>query len=396
MGGNKLWETVALEGAAAGSPVTSGDGDYVFLTTNSNIDTVGHFYVLSAVNNGAAFYTQSNSTSPFSPPGIYHSPAEGHYFDGKDNTNDIIIWSVAPKPLDIQIGDGEIFAFQFPVGFDDTSTGESVGYIQLGALQREFQANTAPVLTNEGRSMFWGVTRSGFVHWVGSDSTPGLDRFRFDGAPRFSKRFGFDEDFRGTSVYATPALSSDPLEPFVFAGSAANEFVKQSWDINKNEEIIVTTDSLIKTSAKIIEDTFVYYIESANGRVHQANFVDLSDRLTIDLDFAVEGEFALSENGSILYVASTNGNITALLLSVLPVTPSPTASPTVAPTKTPVAITDAPTTKAPTAALAPDPTKAPVSVVIETNKPTIDDSSATQPIPMRSMALIAAVAVLFL
>jgi hypothetical protein len=48
-----------------------------------------------------------------------------------------------------------------------------------------------------------------------------------------------------------------------------------------------------------------------------------------------------------------------------------------------------------TPAPASRPTSAPVAPVIDSTKPTIE-SSATQPIPMRSMALIAAVAVLFL
>jgi hypothetical protein len=431
MDGNELWGSVALEGVAAGSPVCSSDDDkgYVFLTTNSESGTVGNFFVLSAASGGAEFYKMSNMTSPFSPPGIYHSPDEGHYMEGKDNTNDIIVWSVAPKPDDDQIGSGEIFGFQFPVGFSETSTGEDVSYIQLGSLLRDFQTNTPPVLTNFGRSMFWGVSRSSFRAWVGSDSSPGLDRYRFDGAPRFRKKFEFNEDFRGEPVFATPALSSDPLEPFMFGGSSSTQFVKQSWDFDVIEEVVITTSSLVKTSAKInTEDTFVYYIESANGRVHQAAFDDLSDRFTINLNFEVEGEFALSENGSVLYVASTNGNITALLLSELPETPSPTASPTVtasvaptiaptaAPTKAPTAAptmaptavptvaptpvpTVAPTTMAPVTiavvADTPAPTPLPTGITIESVAPTME-SKATQTIPMLTMALVAVVSILFL
>ena len=422
MDGKELWGSVALEGVAAGSPVTSDDGDYVFLTTNSNIGTIGHFFVISAALDGTAFYTQSNSTSPFSPPGIYHSPAEGYYDTGVGNTNDIIIWSVAPKPGNNPVGDGAIFGFQFPVDFDDTSSGENVAYIQLGAVGRDFQTNNPPVLTNEGRSLYWGVSRSSYRAWVGSPSSPGLPRFRFDGGHRFSRELKFNDIFRGESVFAAPALSSDPLEPFMFGSSASAQFAKLTWDFNETLEIVVTTDSFVTTTAKIDDDKFVYYIESANGRVHQANFEDLSDRFAIDLNFEVEGESALSKDGSILYVASTNGNITALQLGEIPETPSPTSSPTVStmpptssPTKAPTTSpTEAPTTSptevptiSPTTA---SPTQAPItsapslrptiapttgSTVEPTIEPTMG-SSASQLMPVRTMALVAVAAVLFL
>jgi hypothetical protein len=442
MNGIELWGSAAIDGIAAGSPVTSEDGDYVFLIINSNLGTVGNFFVISAAGDGAVFYTQSDLTRRFSPLGIYHSPAEGHYMGGEENTNDMIVWSEAPKPLDTAVGTGAIFGFQFPVGFNPTF--QNVTYIQLGT-SRDFQANTAPVLTDEGRSLFWGVSRSGFRFWVGSDSTPRLDRYRFDESFRFSTQYEFNDNFRGEPVFATPALSSNALEPFVFGGTSNTQFVKQSWDVDATEEVIITTTSLVKTSAKIFEDIYVYYIESANGRVHQANFGDLTDRFTYDLDFEVEGEFALSENGSILYVASTTGNITALQLSefpaptaspsgtpttsVTPTTVSPTVTPTGAPTMAPVvatdaptgvptmapvaaAATDAPTTTAPTmaptvpddgggvATLAPTPrptvaaTRQPVTISIDSVEPT-RDSSAYQPMPMWTMALVAVVAFLF-
>jgi hypothetical protein len=101
LNGNELWVSGALPGIAAGCPVISDDGTFVFLTHNSDFNTVGSFTTLFAAD-GAVFFSQSNATSPFAPVGIFHSPIEGNYdLDaGRGNPNDFMMWSQAPNPND--------------------------------------------------------------------------------------------------------------------------------------------------------------------------------------------------------------------------------------------------------------------------------------------------------
>ena len=97
--GNALWVSDALAGVALGSPVVSDDGTFVYLTHNSDFNTVGIFTTLFG-GDGSTFLSQTNTTSPFAPVGIFHSPIEGNYdLDaGRGNTNDFMMWSQAPLP----------------------------------------------------------------------------------------------------------------------------------------------------------------------------------------------------------------------------------------------------------------------------------------------------------
>jgi hypothetical protein len=98
--GDVVFESDPLPGVAAGSPVISDDGTFVFLTHNSELNTVGHFTALQATSLGSVFYTDSNATSPFAPVGIFHSPVEGNYDgdEGRGNTNDMLMWAQSPNP----------------------------------------------------------------------------------------------------------------------------------------------------------------------------------------------------------------------------------------------------------------------------------------------------------
>jgi hypothetical protein len=130
--------------------------------------------VIDANSNGVELHSKDNSEAPFAPPGIFHAPEEGCYDGGEDNRNDVVVWSLTNKPTDIVVGDGACYAFQFPIGFPGSADG--IACIQLGQDIRDFQAITKPVLTNGGRSLYWGGTRSQFFAWVGEED---LDRYRF-------------------------------------------------------------------------------------------------------------------------------------------------------------------------------------------------------------------------
>jgi hypothetical protein len=375
MDGEQLWISSQLDGVSAGTPLAGSNGDYVFLTHNSELGTVGHFTVLQVTDggNGRPFYSQQNETSPFSPPGMFHRPVEG-YYDGEngfENTNDIIAWSFTPKPDDTALGEGAMFGFQFPVGFADDAAG--LFYLLLGTESRNFQTITPPVFTNEGRSMYVSRSQGGFSAWVGEE---GFARYFFSRNTRFNT--GFDRgDPPVQAIFAPPALSSNTSEPVMFGGTASELFVRTDFALTELTAIEVVTTSIVKTKAIVAPaDDFVYYIESGGGTggiIHQANFDDLTDRWTFEHTADIEGDFALRSDGAVLYFAGVSGNVTALQLAEI-LSPVPSESPSdaptfsAAPTMMPVDLTPAPvqtivvpeTTPAPTPA--PSSTPSPTSV----------------------------------
>lgn len=393
--GNELWVSGALPGVPAGSPVVSDDGLYIFLTHNANFETIGYFTALEA-NDGAPFYSRSNDTTPFAPPGIYHHPVEGNYDgdEGRDNTNDMIMWTMSPKPTDTVIGTGHTFGFQFPLGFDGNAS--DVGYFLLGDNPRNFQGITAPTLTNYGLNAYFSTTRSGFYGWTG---VYGLGRGRFNRGPQGVAGFERNAANPGQAVYASPAVSSSQESPIIFCGTASTQFVRMNADFS--EELTVETNSTIKAEARVDPfDRAVYFVEES-GVVHQVDFDTLADIWTFDLGFPVEGEMALNPKGYILYIADTSGFVKALQLSDIPVTPSPTAAPSTAGTPAPTVGTPAPvvTTDSPTASVTPEPsagnpapgapdtpTESPVEGGMPAPEPTPEAAGASQPMLLFSMA----------
>jgi hypothetical protein len=314
--GTELWVSEQVPGVASGDPVSSGNGAYAFLTHNSDFKTKGHFTILSA--GGSVFYTEASTNSSYAPLGIYHNPPEGYYDGGAFNTNDIMVWSLQPKPDDTTVGDGATFAFQFPMDFPASGPGNVT---LLGTEIRDFQAITKPVFTNEGRSLYFSHSRSAFTCWIG---TAGLQRGYFSRAAAATQGFT-----RGVpayqAVWAPPALSSNTAQPFVFGGTAAAEFVKLAYDLSA--PVVVTTTSLVQTQAIVApEDSSVFYVET-NGIIHNADFDTVSDIWVYQLGGQVLGQMALKANGSVLYVADVNGVVSALQVTEIPMTEAPSGSP---------------------------------------------------------------------
>ena len=337
MDGNELWVSDPMNGVATGSPVMSSDGDYIFLTHNSNFGTMGTFTSLWAPGDGSLFYSRTNVTSPFAPLGIYHSPIEGNYdgLEGRNNTNDMIMWSLSPMNNATVINDGDTFGFQFPLGFDGNAS--EVGYFMLGLNPRTFRAITAPVLTNRGLYAYFSASRSEFYGWNGN-----LDNARgsFNRGPQEHIGFTRNAAFKGQCVFASPALSSSTDQPFIFGGTASPEFVRMNY--NFSQETVVNTSYLIKAEARVDPfDRAVYFVEES-GFLHQVNFDTIQDIWTQDMGGMVTGEMALSPKGYVIYVADTSGAVTALQLSDIPVTPSPSAPPSYSPSAGPTAPTAAP------------------------------------------------------
>jgi hypothetical protein len=396
-----------LEGISSGTPVASGDGNYVFLARNSDDGTVGHFTILDGLS-GDLFHTQQNTDAPFAPPGVYHSPREGYYDGGENNRNDILVWSVQPKPDDDSVGPGQTFAFQFPIGFSGDAYG--VSFTALGTDVRDFQAIQKPVFTNEGRTMYWGTSRSQFRCWLGAE---GENRYRFS-----RTRTGNTGFSRGTpamqAVWAPLALSNNKDELFLFGGSAANEFVRLNADFS--DQVLIGTTAVVKTEAHVSpEDSFVYYVEF-NGHLHQASTEDLMDSWVFDVRVPVEGEFTLSREGTILYIGDVTGKIHALRVADSPTEdPSiaPTDVPTSSPTVGPTSVSPAPSS-APSVGATEEPASSPVKVagLEPTDKPinieSIDlvdskdlladneDSSSSSTSPVAIVAFVISVAALMM
>jgi hypothetical protein len=111
--GALLFRSASIPGYSAGTPVTSADGRYIFLTSNSESKTVGHFTILDTTNAAAG----THQTNPFSPVGVYHKPFEGYYdADGADmNKNDLVLWAFDTAGDAVDAGVGQLFVFQFPI-----------------------------------------------------------------------------------------------------------------------------------------------------------------------------------------------------------------------------------------------------------------------------------------
>jgi hypothetical protein len=252
-------------------------------------------------------------------------------------------------------------------------------------------------MTNGGLSGYFSASRSSFWGWLG-DADNGRGRFSRPpntGVAGFSR----NPDFPGEPVFATPALTSDPLAPILFGGTAAAEFVRLSADFSV-QDVFFTTD-LIKAGARVDPFDRVAYFVEESGVIHQ---MPVTGALTpiwsfSNLTVTVEGDMALNSNGWILYVADTTGFITALQVTEVPVTDAPTVAPavvtttapTVAPVFAPVVPTATPTvgandtapdTEAPTAA----PQVAPTEVPATTEAPA---SSSAQPMLFAVIASVA-------
>jgi hypothetical protein len=407
--GEELWVSPMLEGVVSGTPVASGDSQYVFLTRNVG-GVVGHFTILSAQTGDLFFTQQNNNEAPFAPPGIKHSPAEGYYDGGELNINDILVWSVRPKPDDENVGVGMTFAFQFPITFSGKASG--LAYTVLGTEARDFQAVQKPVFTNEGRTMYWGNSRSQFRCWVGQE---GQNRYRFSRAPTSIASFTRGSPAR-ISVAAPLAVTNNKTNILLFGGSAAREFVRLSEDFT--DQLVVATSGLVTTQAHVSpDDMYVYYVESG-GRIHQASTGDLLDSWVYSIQ-AVQGEFALRKDGTILFVADVAGTVQALQVAELPLDSLPpsgtqtispsnlsslTTTPVSAPSSSPPVIkpTIAPVTSDPTSTPISDSTLAPSSKPVgRDDSPNIDpgdsdrsvgsDTSAPFPVATVTILLVALV-----
>ncbi|KAG7361839.1 PQQ-like domain containing protein [Nitzschia inconspicua] len=364
MDGAPLWVSDSLDGIAQGDPQISSDGAYVFLTHNeydqdADVSTA-HFTILEGNSTGSVFYTDSADESIFfGPPGIFHNPVEGNYdpivpgapvSEGENNRNDFLMWSRTPRVANEPVEDGFIYGFQFPRTFTGNAT--DIGFFPLGEIASDFQSITPPVITNEGLSAYWGVSRSSYRGW---------NTRRFSRARSVSAGFTRNANFAGQAVFAAPALSNSGPDPIIYGGSASNEFIRMNIEF---EFTTIPTQAPIMSKAIVDgEGRAVYYVEM-NGNLHQANADTIADIWNYTMNFAVEGEMALTPNNDVLIVADRRGVIQALAVAEILGTEAPSAFPSDMPSMAPSGDdTPAPTgADVPTDVAGPSPTVSPVSV----------------------------------
>lgn len=335
--GSVIWTSQALEGACSGTPVISGDGEYVFLTHNLLI--AGHFSILSASKNGLPLYSQLDPNQPYAPPGIYFDPQEGYYPGGSGNSNDIVMWAYRPRSTETTVGSGLTMAFQFPIGFTGEATDLAITTLSVVT----WQTITAPRLFNMGYSMMWGVSRSEFRVWNGG---LGDTQHRFDKAATNTATFPRG-DPKGQASFAALELSSSATEPMAFGGAASSVFA--AFDSKLDEMWRLNTTFPIYAEARISPDDATVYFVEQNGRVHSIDVLTGKERWSALLGgVATTSNFAQSKSGKFLYFNNQGGKLQAWQVADAP-SPAPSSSPSgaeaepsVSPTRNPDSSTSLP------------------------------------------------------
>jgi len=386
MSGTELYVSESLDGKHSGNPVISSNGNYVFITHNSEANTVGHFTILSGALETIVTQTgNDNIDGPFAPIGIFHNPAEGFYdpvpgvADGTGNTNDMLLWCLTYQPNQAVL-DGYCFGFQFPIGVAEDEV-KDVEYFLLKDANtdddgsRGFRTITPPVLANQGRSAYYSASRSQYYNFVGMEN---LNRARFNRKPNLKLQFEEDLSWRGQAVNSAPVvIPGENDAATVFGGTAGTEFFRLDHAFDENKTVTETTITKSITNpvyATALVDSWkraVYYVED-NGQLHQSDYTTIEDLWLLSISGGVEGEMAINEDGSVVYAASKTGKIYGINVAE----PYMSAPPSMFTTDGPTA---APTTAAPT--MEPIPTSSP------TPGPTKDDDDFATEAPTASGAV---------
>ena len=365
--GEASWAVKSLVGACSGTPILSGKDEYAFVTHNGN--SSGTFSILS-VADGSLVFNQTDPSHHLSPPGIYFSPMQGNYADGIGNTNDIVVFGNRPTEGASSVATGSsVFAFQFPIGFPTTTTPPQVVTLVDDC---DFEATTAPLITNGGNSMFWGVSRSKVVGW------PGVT---FDRDPG-GAAYGFERgDPASLPVLADLAIGVDTSTPTLYTGNAGPGFAALATSTDLALLWNYTTLSPVYTQAKVAPadvDEVVFFIERL-GVVHAVDTASGNFIWKNETNSPIQGSFAINSASDTIFFADASGILRAWQVAEFP-PPTP-------PTNAPVAPTPAPTKAAPSPkpAAASSPTSKPAASS-ETSEPTtatpsssVTDVSPTKP-----------------
>jgi outer membrane protein assembly factor BamB len=317
--GAEVFSTGAMNGVCVGTPVTTANGRYV-MTTHNVGGAKGFFSVFDVQSPFEAVFSYDfpDVEAPFGPVGYFWDPLAGYYDGGENNGNDIFVWGLASPSVNGTFG--QVFAFQLPVENMDFK-------VALVGGERDFFSPNPPIITNEGFSMYWSVSRSEQRCWVGGQGL-GRRNFGTDGV----NTIGFERGQPAQAAAAAPlTLSSYPTMPFVVGPTAANQLVRLSFDFSEDAAAPTVRTALQVQNRVLIsrDDSRVYYTTPApDGNLYSIDSTSLQQFWNVSIAAGVVGEIALSLNGDTVYVADALGGVTAFVVAVAPpISLAPTVSP---------------------------------------------------------------------
>jgi hypothetical protein len=337
--GDLLWTSGALSGACQGTPYVSSDGDYVFVTHNSDFSSVGHLSVLMNDNDGAVLFDTTDPVGPFSRPAFYRMPIEGNHGAGKGNNQDILVWSYAPTPNATTAQTGSTFAFQLPFNYV-ADLGPDLLTVTTLLATVGWRSTHPPRIAAGGFQMFWPVSRGQFRSWVNT---------RFNAVSTGSAAFD-----RGNPSFlappSTPAVDNEMTPTILCGGGAGPQFVCMN-----PANITLGAISSVSVAGLILSDPI---FSTEGDRVYFAQdrgIITAANPRTGDIFYEkstgvpLASNFALNEDGSVLYYGDQIGNVVAWKVAepVISPTEAPVSEPTLAPV---VAGTEMPTVTAGTTA----------------------------------------------
>ena len=323
--GNLLWTSTALAGACQGTPYVSSNGNYIFVTHNSDFSRVGHFSVLVNYNDGAVLFDTIDPVGPFSRPAFYRMLIEGNYH------KDILVWSYAPSPDAITAQTGSTFAFQLPFNYVSNFGSNLTVTTLLDTVG--WRSTHPPRIAAGGFQMFWPVSRGQFRSWVNT---------RFNALSTGSAAFD-----RGSPSFlappSTPAVDNEMTPTILCAGGAGPQFVcMNSANVTLGAVWSVSVAGLILSDPIFSTKGDRVYFAQDRGVITAANprtgdiFYEKSTGVPL------VSNFALSADGSVLYYGDQIGNVVAWNVAEPVISPTdvPLSEPTFAPM---VAMTEMPT-----------------------------------------------------
>lgn len=256
-----------------------------------------------------------------------------------------------------QAGDGQMYVFQFPADYFITQDTASLAVIPIGSL-RGYQAKTAPVLADGGRTLYWIMVRGEFRGWVDQ---------------RFSRGHSSLQNLgRGDPPYiagrASPTLGHNPANYAVYGPGASNVVFKA--DREMLNLISVEVDAVVSSRLAVtLDDAFVSY-GTQSGTLVLASALDLTPKWNVSGLNPIKGDLAMDETH--IFVADDQGNGVGHVVAFEMASRAmpPTEQPTLVPTDTPAQSGGGTTTLVPTRA-----------EQISTSAPTISVATAS---PSRS------------
>lgn len=323
--------TEALPGHCSGDPKIGTDGKYIYINSNSDAGSSGHFNLIST--NGTVLFTSENDDAtdfPFGPVGCYNKPIQGAYAGGEANWNDICVWGSTLLPDTASVYFGATYAFQ--MSFDQTAPFAIRPLLpndSRGLAGPEWQVVSAPLLTNEGLDAYWSVSRGQFRAWVGA---PGQEGTYFDRRAVVSQK-SFPSAQPRFIPNKNTLVKTSASPPQLFAGLASQNFV--SMDFELNEVWVNPTVSLVLAEARVSPDNErIYYTQQA-GDITSANTADGEINWAVSIGSFTMSEFSMSPDGGTLYLGTTQGKIVAWDVGLPPPSEAPSEVPSDVPSAAP-------------------------------------------------------------